>query len=53
MAHPGAQLNLFEEANGWRYRCCVTNTALGQPADWKPANWPWKTEILAAFHTLA
>ena len=28
--HPGAQLNLFEEANGWRYRCFVTNTPTGQ-----------------------
>ena len=28
--HPGAQLNLFEEANGWRYRCFVTNTPSGQ-----------------------
>ena len=23
--HPGVQLNLFEEANGWRYRCFVTS----------------------------
>ena len=28
--HPGAQLNLFEETNGWRYRCFVTNTPSGQ-----------------------
>ena len=28
--HSGAQLNLFEEANGWRYRCFVTNTPTGQ-----------------------
>ena len=28
--HPGAQLNLFEETNGWRYRCFVTNTPTGQ-----------------------
>lgn len=24
--HPGAQLSLFEEADGWRYRAFVTNT---------------------------
>ena len=28
--HPGAQLNLFEEANGWRYRCLATTTPSGQ-----------------------
>ena len=27
--HPGAQLSLFEEADGWRYTTFVTNTAVG------------------------
>jgi hypothetical protein len=27
--HPGAQLSLFEEADGWRYTAFVTNTAVG------------------------
>lgn len=27
--HPGAQLSLFEEADGWRYTAFVTNTPVG------------------------
>jgi hypothetical protein len=27
--HPGAQLSLFEEADGWRYTAFITNTAVG------------------------
>jgi hypothetical protein len=27
--HPGAQLSLFEEADGWRYTAFVTNTRVG------------------------
>ena len=30
--HPGAQLSLFEERDGWRYRAFVTNTLVGQLA---------------------
>jgi hypothetical protein len=30
--HPGAQLSLLEEANGWRYQAFATNTATGQLA---------------------
>ena len=30
--HPGAQLSLFEEADGWRYQAFITNTAAGQLA---------------------
>ena len=30
--HPGAQLSLFEEADGYRYQAFVTNTATGQLA---------------------
>ena len=30
--HPGAQLSLFEEHDGWRYQAFVTNTAVGQLA---------------------
>ena len=30
--HPGAQLSLFEEADGWRYQAFVTNTPVGQLA---------------------
>ena len=30
--HPGAQLSLFEEADGWRYQVVATNTAAGQLA---------------------
>lgn len=30
--HPGAQLSLFEEADGWRYQAFATNTAAGQLA---------------------
>lgn len=30
--HPGAQLSLFEEADGWRYQGFVTNTRIGQLA---------------------
>lgn len=28
--HPGAQLDAFEEADGWRYQVIATNTRLGQ-----------------------
>lgn len=28
--HPGAQLSLFEERDGWRYQAFVTNTTVGQ-----------------------
>jgi hypothetical protein len=28
--HPGAQLSLFEERDGWRYQAFVTNTPTGQ-----------------------
>ncbi|MBF4160056.1 IS1380 family transposase, partial [Nocardioides acrostichi] len=30
--HPGAQLSLFEERDGWRYQAFVTNTTVGQLA---------------------
>jgi hypothetical protein len=30
--HPGAQLSLFEEADGWRYQAVATNTRAGQLA---------------------
>ena len=30
--HPGAQLSLFEERDGWRYQALVTNTTTGQLA---------------------
>ncbi len=30
--HPGAQLSLFEERDGWRYQGFVTNTEVGQLA---------------------
>lgn len=30
--HPGAQLSLFEETDGWRYQAFVTNTNTGQLA---------------------
>jgi hypothetical protein len=30
--HPGAQLNLFEEADGWRYTAFPTTTRIGQLA---------------------
>ena len=30
--HPGAQLSLFEEADGWRYQPFATNTSIGQLA---------------------
>jgi len=30
--HPGAQLSLFEEADGWRYQAIATNTKVGQLA---------------------
>jgi len=30
--HPGAQLSLFEEADGWRYQAIATNTRSGQLA---------------------
>ena len=30
--HPGAQLSLFEERDGWRYQAFVTNTKAGQLA---------------------
>lgn len=30
--HPGAQLSIFEERDGWRYQAFVTNTATGQLA---------------------
>jgi len=30
--HPGAQLSLFEEADGWRYQAVATNTTTGQLA---------------------
>ena len=28
--HPGAQLSLFEEADGWRYQAFITNTTTGR-----------------------
>lgn len=28
--HPGAQLSIFEERDGWRYQAFVTNTTTGQ-----------------------
>ena len=34
--HPGAQLSLFEERDGWRYTAFVTNTAVG-PLQWLEA----------------
>jgi hypothetical protein len=30
--HPGAQLDLFEERDGWRYQAMATNTSVGQLA---------------------
>lgn len=30
--HPGAQLSIFEETDGWRYQAFVTNTTTGQLA---------------------
>ena len=30
--HPGAQLSLFEEADGYRYQVVATNTGVGQLA---------------------
>lgn len=30
--HPGAQLSLLEEADGWRYQAVATNTTVGQLA---------------------
>jgi hypothetical protein len=30
--HPGAQLSLFEEHDGWRYQAVATNTRMGQLA---------------------
>ncbi len=30
--HPGAQLSLFEERDGWRYQAIATNTKVGQLA---------------------
>lgn len=30
--HPGAQLSLFEEADGWRYQAFITNTTTGSLA---------------------
>jgi hypothetical protein len=30
--HPGAQLSLLEETDGWRYQAFATNTAIGQLA---------------------
>jgi DDE family transposase len=30
--HPGAQLNAFEERDGWRYQCLATDTTAGQLA---------------------
>jgi hypothetical protein len=30
--HPGAQLDAFEERDGWRYQCLATDTGVGQLA---------------------
>jgi Transposase DDE domain group 1 len=30
--HPGAQLDLIEERDGWRYTCLATDTGVGQHA---------------------
>ncbi|MCW2628435.1 MAG: family transposase [Mycobacterium sp.] len=38
--HPGVQLSLFEQADGWRYQAFTTNTSTGQLAFWKPATEP-------------
>src|SRR3982075_1740581 len=32
--HPGAQLSLFEQADGWRYQAFTTNTSTGQLGFW-------------------
>ena len=38
--HPGAQLSLFEERDGWRYQGIATNTATGNCRSWKHATVP-------------
>src|SRR3954453_2796675 len=63
--HPGAQLSLFEERDGWRYTAFVTNTQVGA-LQWLearhraharveriPTTWPWATQITAAFTRIA
>jgi Transposase DDE domain group 1 len=30
--HPGAQLSVFEDRDGWRYQCFATDTGVGQLA---------------------
>jgi Transposase DDE domain group 1 len=43
--HPGAQLSLFEEADGWRYQAIATNTP-EQPGVQPACSWPsWKPGI--------
>ena len=38
--HPGAQLSLLEEADGWRYQAFATNTGSGSWRSWKPGTGP-------------
>jgi hypothetical protein len=38
--HPGAQLSLFEAADGWRYQLLATNTPTPAPSSSKPATDP-------------
>ena len=38
--HPGAQLSLFEERDGYRYQAIATNTATANSASWKPGTAP-------------
>jgi DDE family transposase len=33
--HPGAQLSLFEERDGWRYTAFITNTAADRCSGWR------------------
>ncbi len=38
--HPGAQLSLLEETDGWRYQAFATNTRVGRSRSWKPGTGP-------------
>ena len=38
--HPGAQLSLLEEADGWRYQAFATNTLAGSWRSWRPGTGP-------------
>jgi hypothetical protein len=46
--HPGAQLSLFEQLDGWRYQLFATNTPATTPGSGRAArSWAWPSSSVA------